>query len=269
MNDQDLLSIKEFSSLTGIRQSTLRHYDDVKLFQPVKRGENGYRYYSAPQAVAINFIQVMNSLNIPLRQISEIQKNRTPKRMLDLLHKQELRLHQELLRLHQAYTLIHTYREIIQEGLLADEDAICTKWMEDLPISLGKVNDFSSGSFYDSFFHYVKKTEQQNVDAACPVGGYYRDFNAFFEAPGQPTRYFSITATGTDRKDAGEYLLGYARGYYGQVGDLPRRMREYAEENGFLFTGPVYETYLHDEISITEPNQYLIQAAVPIRRPRA
>ena len=267
MNEHDLLSIKDFSTLTGIRQSTLRHYDEVKLFQPIKRGENGYRYYSPTQAIAINFIQVMGSLGIPLKQISEIQKSRTPERMLDLLHKQAFQLNQELLRLHQAYMLMHTYREIIQAGLAADEDAIGRMQMEEMPIELGKVNDFSSGFFYDSFFDYIRNVEHHNLDAACPVGGYYQDFNAFHTAPGQPNRYFSLTASGTNRKDAGEYLVGYTRGYYGQLGDLPVRMQKYAEENCLLFCGPVYELYLHDEVSIAEPTQYLIQACAQVRVP--
>ena len=265
MNEHDLLSIKEFSELTGIRQTTLRHYDDIKLFQPVKRGENGYRYYSAPQAVAINFIHVMSSLNIPLKTIGEIQTNRTPERILDLLHKQELSLNQELYRLHQAYSIIHTYREMISEGLLANEHSISRQWVEATPIELGKTNDFTSGLFYDSFFHFIKKLSQQNVDIACPVGGYYQDFHSFMHEPGQPTRYFSLTTGGTSEKAAGEYLFGYARGYYGQIGDLPKRMQDYAEAHTLLFVGPVYELYLHDEISMTEPDQYLIQASVPIQ----
>jgi DNA-binding transcriptional MerR regulator len=65
IKDEDLLSIKSFSEVTGITQAALRHYDKVELFHPVKRSENGYRFYSVRQAIAANFINVLNSANIP------------------------------------------------------------------------------------------------------------------------------------------------------------------------------------------------------------
>jgi hypothetical protein len=53
-------------------------------------------------------------------------------------------------------------------------------------------------------------------------------------------------------------------------------MAAFAKKNGLIFTGAVYNTYLFDEISITDPNQYLLQVSasvsetrrVPSRRPR-
>ena len=266
MNEHDLLSIKAFAELTGIKQSTLRHYDEVKLFQPAMRGENGYRYYSAPQAVAINFINVMSSLGIPLRKIKEIQQERSPQAMLDLLHKQEMELNRELYRLQQAYAIIHAYRGLIEEGLTVDENAISLCRMEGAVIALGQINDYSSGYFYDSFFRFLKKIDNSNIDAAYPVGGFYSDMGAFLSSPGHPTRFFSLTPFGKDSKEEGEYLVGYARGYYGQMGDLPQRMQSYAEGEGLTFLGPVYEMYLHDEVSTASPEQYLIQASVKVKK---
>ena len=152
MKDEDLLSIKKFSEITGITQAALRHYDKVKLFQPIKRGENGYRYYSVRQAVAVNFIKVLNSVNIPIKKIGEIKKEKSPELMLELLRKQEFELNQELYRLQQAYAIIHSYYEIIQEGLFANEHEISICRMSAVPIELGNINDFNSGYFYESFF---------------------------------------------------------------------------------------------------------------------
>ena len=269
MKETDLLTIKNFSDLTGVKQSTLRYYDDVKLFSPIERGENGYRYYSATQTIAINLINVLSGLNIPLKQICRVQRKRTPELMLELLHRQEQELNRELLRLQQAYSIIHTYCEIIREGLAADENAVAVRRMNAATVELGPLNDFSSGYFYESFFIFMKQMEVRNIDAAYPAGGFYNDMDEFSAAPGQPSRYFCIAPTGRDMKEAGEYLVGYARGYYGGIGDLPQRMRAYAEEHGLVFFGPVYEAYLHDEISIAEPDRYLIQASVRVKKRRS
>jgi len=269
MGKNNLLTIGEFSSLTGIKQSTLRYYDEVKLFQPIERGDNNYRYYSAPQTTAVNLINVMSSLNIPGKKISEIQKNRTPELTLELLLKQEIELNLELSRLQRAYAIIHTYCKMIREGLLADEQAVGIQWADAMPIELGLENDFSSGHFYDSFFKFMGQMANCNVDAAYPVGGFYEDMDALLSKPGQPTRFFAITPTGRNSKDSGEYLVGYTRGYYGNLGDLPQRMQAYAEEYGFTFIGPVYEIYLHNEISVAEPDQYLIQASALVKKGRS
>ena len=269
MNEEDLLSIKKFSEITGITQAALRHYDKVKLFRPAKRGDNGYRYYCARQAVAVNFIKVLNSVNIPIKKIGEIKKEKSPESMAELLRKQEFELNRELYRLQQAYAIIHTYREMIQEGLLADENEVGIRQMAAVPIELGDTNDFGSGCFYDSFFRFLKRMGDKKIDPAYPAGGFYEDMGAFMDRPGRPSRYFSIVPAGRDTKEAGLYLVAYARGYYGNLGDAPERIRAYAVEHGYIFSGPVYEIYLHDEIAIDDYDNYLIQISVPVKKQKS
>ena len=266
MKNRDYLSISEFSEFTGIKQSTLRHYDDIKLFQPYMRGENGYRYYSALQTVTVNCINTMQNLKIPLKKISEFREKRTPERILELLKHHEFELNRQLLRLQQAYSLIHSYSRMIQEGLLADEQAISICQMPEVNLELGPENDFSSGDFYDSFFRFIKQMGDIKMASAYPAGGYYEDAHSFISAPGQPSRFFMLIPTGKDLKKCGEYMVGYTRGYYGNLGHLPLRMQEYAIDHKLAFTGPVYEVYLHDELSVEDHDQYLIQASVPVKK---
>ena len=266
MNNKDLLSIKKFSELTGIKQSALRHYDEVGLFKPTKRDANGYRYYSTPQAISVNIINVMHNANIPIKTIKEFIKHRSPEQILDLFHKQELALNRELLRLQQAYSILHTYCGLIEEGLHAIEQEIAIRPMPETSIQLGQANDFSSGGFYDSFFDFLREMEEHNINSAYPAGGFYKDMGSFMDKPGRPDRYYSLAPTGHNVKGAGEYLVGYARGYYGHIGDLPKRMQEYAGEHNLHFVGPVYEMYLFDEVSVENPDQYLIQVSVMVKK---
>ena len=266
MNDQDLLPISKFSELTGIKQSKLRYFDEINLFQPYKRGENGYRYYTAPQTIAVNCINVLQSLDIPIKEISKFKKEKAPEQILELLRKHELDLNRELIRFQQAYAVVHTYSKLIQEGLLANEHTIVCQWLAEAPIELGPVNGADGGYFYESFFSFLKQMEDRKIDCAYPAGGFYDDIDAFITAPGRPNRYFSHVPTGRDVKEAGEYLIGYTRGYYGVLGDLPERMRIYATENNYYFTGPVYEAYLHDEITVDDPDQFLIQASARVQK---
>ena len=40
------LRAADFARLCGTNKRTLHHYDQIGLFAPALRGENGYRYYS-------------------------------------------------------------------------------------------------------------------------------------------------------------------------------------------------------------------------------
>jgi len=265
MKEQSLLSMKDFAKLTEISQSTLRHYDDVKLFQPVYRSESGYRYYSLPQAVVVKFINILNRLNVPLKKISSIVDNRNPESILELLQKQQIDLNLELQHLQDAFTIIHAYCEIIQKGLMADEQVIKTVHIGEEQIELGSENDFSSGQFYESYFHFLKQMADKKVNSsAYPIGGYYDNADAFINKTGQPNRYFSRVPSGHSKKQEGKYLVGYTRGYYGSLGDLPERMKAYAEKHDLAFIGPVYEDYLHDVLCVADANQYLIQVSMGV-----
>jgi effector-binding domain-containing protein len=67
---------------------------------------------------------------------------------------------------------------------------------------------------------------------------------------------------------AGLYLIGYTRGYYGQTNDLPKRMASFARKNGLLFNGSVFNTYLFDEMSIIDTEQYLLQVSALVKETR-
>jgi effector-binding domain-containing protein len=90
----------------------------------------------------------------------------------------------------------------------------------------------------------------------------------FLHQPSKPTRFFSIDPKGRQKKPAGLYLVGYTRGYYGQTGDLPQRMADYAMTNGLAFSGPVYNIYLSAEISEDDPDNYLLQVSASVSEPR-
>jgi len=91
---------------------------------------------------------------------------------------------------------------------------------------------------------------------------------AFLKNPGQPEYFFSADPTGNVHRKAGKYMVGYAQGYYGEFGDLPERMANYAQKNALTFAGPVYALYLLDEICLDDPSRYLVQVCVGVSKSR-
>ena len=287
---KELLTIKEFSKLSGIEQTTLRYWDDIGLFSPAKRDpENNYRYYSPQQIIAVNFITVLSELNIPLKTIADIEQDRTPEKIMDLIACQEKQLDMEMRKLRERYSIIHTRRELINYGSrlkkgfmsidgIRIDDSIMSEdgiWVDTSRVSvlrrearafiLGPRNHWKRGEpFYEYFMKFCDMADELRMNLCFPVGGYHDDMDSFMKAPGEPDFFFSMDPTGNRRRESGKYLIGFTRGFYGELGDIHERMAAYANENELTLHGPVYTMYLLDEVCVTDPNEYLAQVSVAV-----
>ena len=288
---KDYLSVKEFSKLSGIEQTTLRYWDDIGLFSPAKRDpDNNYRYYSPQQIIAVNFITVLSELNIPLKTIGELERERTPEKIVNLIEAQERILDLEMRRLREAYSIIHTRRQLINYGMLLDEgyravdgkrtersiDEKDGKWIDESEVAilfreersyiLGPHNEWpEDGSFYEPFVNFCNSAEDLRMNLNFPIAGLHDSFDGFIEAPGKPDYFVSLDPTGNRKRAAGKYMIGYSRGYYGNFEDVADRMKAFAEKNKVKVNGPVYAIYLLDEVCMRDPNDYLVQVSVAVK----
>ena len=270
--DKDFLTVKEFAELVGMTAESLRHYDRKGVFQPAKHGiefENKYRYYSPTQITTVKMIRVLTDIGVPLDIIKDLAKMRTPEKLMKLLSKHKSIVADEIHFLKEVYSVISTFLELLTEGVSATETEIFVSAMPEKRIILGETTDFSgSTGFYREFIKFCDVLYEPILNLAYPVGGYFESMDAFLDKPSQPTRFFSLNPSGKDIKTAGLYLIGYTRGYYGQTNDLPKRMAAFAKKNGLVFNGPVYNTYLFDEMSITDTEQYLLQVSASVKETR-
>jgi DNA-binding transcriptional MerR regulator len=265
MKENQLLSISKFSSFTGINRSTLIYYDDIGLFSPMSRGENNYRYYSPKQIITVNFINVLRDMGVPVKEIRELVRNRTPDNIGDLMIRQDQEIKKKIRWLRESQKIIRTLRRLLNIGIVADEDAITVCEMEELPIIIGQENDFGDGhAFYEGFIAFCRWAKARKLNLNYPIGGYFDDMQVFLKLPSRPNRFFFVNPDGDEHRPAGRYLTGYTRGYYGQTNDLPERMDAYARAHSLTTEGPVYNIYLLDEISVSDPDYYLLQVTVRV-----
>ena len=284
------LSIKEFSELSEIETSTLRYWDEIGLFSPIKRDPgNNYRYYSPEQIIAVNFITVLSNLNVPLKTISKLEKDRNPEKIVRLIEKQEKLLDLEMCRLRECYSVIHSRRELLNYGMKVvagfkavngkevdneytaknaidvDVNKISILHRDDKAIILGPRNEFKEGEgFYKSFINFCKHAKDLRINLNFPIGGYHDNMESFLKNPAGPDYFCSLDPTGNRKRTAGDYLVGFAQGYYGELGNLAERMLNYAKRNSLKLTGPVYSMYLLDEICFEDISKYLIQVCVAV-----
>jgi hypothetical protein len=213
-----------------------------------------------------------------LKAIGEIANNRTPEKIISLLEQHEMKLDIDMRQLHRRVALIHQRRGLIRYGLRAFEamepdngviitPPIIVEQMEERKFVLGQPNDFSDDeTFYSAFARFYNQAAEMRIDTSFPICGYHESPDCFFQSPGRPDCFFSLDPTGNRKWLAGEYLVGFARGPYGEFGDLPQRMSDYADEKNLRISGPVYSVYLHDEICVKDSMQYLAQISVAVSR---
>lgn len=267
---REYLAIKDFAEIVGMSTDALRYYDREGVFHPAAHG-NGvklkHRLYAPTQITAVNMLRVLAEIGVPLKTVKELAQNRTPEGMLKLLSKQKYLLLDKLHSLQDAYAVVDTYIKLLVSGLSATENEITLSEMPEVRVSLGDVNDFTDAyMFFREFYKFCNSQQNPKLNLAYPVGGFFDNMDTFINHPSQPVRFFSLDPQGRDHKGAGLYLVGYTRGYYGEVNDLPERMAIYAEENKLTFSGPVYNIYLFDEVSINNPKQYLLQASAAVSK---
>lgn len=270
--DGDYLSIKDFADFVGMTVSALRYYDRKGVFIPAKIGkefENNYRYYSPLQIITVKLIRVLAEIGVPLNTIKDLAKCRTPEKTLKLLSKNKDSIADELRFLQEIFSVISTFMDLLTEGISVTESEINAHETPEKRIILGESNDFTGESgFVRAFTRFCGAPHIPKLNMSYPVGGYWDSMAAFLDEPSRPMRFFSLDPKGLEQKTAGLYLIGHTRGYYGQTNDLPERMAAFAKKNGLVFTGPVYNHYLFDEVSISDPTQYLLQASASVMETR-
>ena len=267
MNETTMLSIKEFSEFSGVNQSTLRYYDEIGLLMPASRGKNNYRYYVPLQLIKLNYINLLVHLGVKLSVIKDLDSDRKPESIIDLLSQQEDKLIFKLDELREAASVMHTYRRNISRGLSAEDGVIRIEDRDEAKYALGDVNDFSRHeTFYEEFIRFCKSADDKHINLNYPIGGYHENVDNFLKSPGRPDRFYSMDPFGKSTQPPGKYLAGYRRCFYGEFGDLSDRMMEYAQEHDLGLKGPVLEIYLLDEITVSDHEQFLLCVWVGISK---
>ena len=279
MSDDDFnngyLTVGEFSEIVGIPAETLRRYDNDGIFHPAKRGvelKNEYRLYSPTQITPAKMLRVLSEIGVPQKTIKALAKNRSPEKLLKILNKHKGMIADHIRYAEEIHYVIKVFTNHLSDGISATENEIAVTHLEEAPIILGDLNDYSDTTgFLREFTRFCNGAHEPGLNTCFPIGGYWDSMDNYVENPSRPARFFSFDVNGYERIPEGEYMIGYTRGYYGQVNDLPQRMAKYAKANGLVFTGPVYNSFVFDELSVVDPQQYLLKAIVRVNgtRPRS
>ena len=113
----------EFAEILGVKKHTLFHYDEIGLFSPAVKEENGYRYYFVWQMDAFEVIRALQRLGMPLGEIKAYMQERSPELFLKMMDQQERQIDQEIKVFMDGHEMADsgryrvTWREVISSRL--------------------------------------------------------------------------------------------------------------------------------------------------------
>ena len=77
-NKKYLYTTGQFAKLNGVNKRTLHYYDEIGLFSPEIKGENGYRYYTCFQTVQLELILILRKIGLDVykRQAQQLGRGK-------------------------------------------------------------------------------------------------------------------------------------------------------------------------------------------------
>lgn len=115
---KEYFTIGELSDLFNINTQTLRYYDSIGLFSPVKRDdETGYRYYQFNQLYELASIRYLRKLDYTIHDIDAYMKSRKVEFVLDKFKDQSRLLHEKWDELIKIDSIIHRKISFIEDEL--------------------------------------------------------------------------------------------------------------------------------------------------------
>jgi len=263
---EEYLSILEFSKLSGLPASKLRYWDRVGILSPEQRDPiNNYRLYSRDQLGTLNIITTLSSLGFPHKIINDLLISRNPEVVSTLLQKLDMRVLREMDMLVRRCSYIHSWSEFIHIGMNVKDGTVQEMHLDDRRMNELPRNVYTDGEdFRVPLYSCYSETTLSGINPHLPMCWLYSDMSSFKSSPGRPDHFLSIDPNGNKVRKPGMYLVGFARGNYGELGDMPDKMILYAKEHSLTCSGPVYAMYVHTHICTNDPSQYLAKCSVAI-----
>ena len=267
MNQKKLLTIKEFSQLTGIKSDTLRFYDRIGLLCPDIRGDNNYRYYSRRQLDSAYLILSLRGIGVGIEDIKQYAACPTTENSLALLAQQDTRIQNEIRRLQEMSLIMQMYADMMHEAVSHGENALFIQKKAREPIFLCPPVPAHMDDDEGMLFSY-EYAEDRGINLGFP-GGTLID-RAFLTLKNQvpvDRYYFKTIQKSNAYKPEGNYAVAYGRCDIWEPEPIYRQLAEFVKDQDLTISGYVYEEYPFGAIAEQNTDQCLIRLEVPVTFP--
>ncbi|GMQ62231.1 MerR family transcriptional regulator [Vallitalea maricola] len=265
-------SIGEMSKLYNISIKTLRYYDEIGLFKPIKVNEDsGYRYYSHEQFEQLNTIKYLKFLGVPLKEIKDYLEIRDIDHYLKMLNKEKdivtekIKILEKITkRLDNQIEEINQVKKIDKIGIVHIKDIPERKIISlkeeinsnlELELSLRKLENLSKKKLPIVIGRVGVTLSMDNI-----INNIYRNYNSVFILLEEdmdsdmittlkPGKYASIYYRACDHKESPKYY---------------EMILEYLKNNGYKINGDSIERVIINEYKSNNAHDYLTEIQIPV-----
>lgn len=264
-----LFTIGQFAALHEINKKTLMWYDEIGLLKPACIKENGYRYYSYQQSIALETILMLRELNVSLDEIKRFMKNRTIDNFGSLLQEQIIEVNQTISRLKSIQKILINHQQDmnmlrsldIAEISLVEKRSrylVAVDIAENLPFEREIERVISETKKYQ-----LRRLHDASYGAMLPVehlyqGNFTEYTTLYIEMP------FPVSKRGLHLQPAGTYLRAFCKGNWDKLPERYKEILAYAKKQGLTLCGYAYETGIN-ELVIDSMDDYITQIEIPIK----
>ena len=105
------LTTAQFAKLHNVNKRTLHYYDDIGLFSPCHKGENGYRYYDYSQSIDFEYIRMLKELNLSIAEIKAFIHSFDEQKFLEIVSVKQREIDAEIRKLKAVKSVLSQKKE--------------------------------------------------------------------------------------------------------------------------------------------------------------
>lgn len=259
----------QFARLHQLNKRTLHYYDDIGLFSPAYKGENGYRYYTCFQTVQLELILILRKIGLSIEEIVRYQQRTLGASFAELIEERKALIDKSIRELLNTKAFLEQKSQKLSLSLTAKEGEIETVMLPEQRILL---SDPITGAYDDSDFavagdfslrlksifglydNFGSRISVEKISA-----GNYTDYNCFFAYGREDTEVFDAV------RPAGMYLRAFCLGGWKKLEKTYQNICTFAEENQMELVGYSYEEGLN-EMSLQSRDDYITMITVGCRK---
>lgn len=256
-----LFTIQQFADLHEIGKRTLHFYDEINLFSPAIKKENGYRYYSLAQGATLEMILTLRELDMPLDAIKEYMKNRTKENLLSIIDMKKVDLDKKIRELKSIKSLLSMKQgqlHHLEEDLHAIQLVTCKKKNYTITLLDERDNNYIQAMITHgkTLPHHLFNMELGTMNHIDNIRkGNYNCTNAIFSNMG--------SLSGNHIRPAGTYIRAYHQGDFSDLTGTYKRILDYCKLHEVKLEGYSYEVGIND-LCVMDIEEYVTMIEVRV-----
>lgn len=260
----------EFAELHHINKRTLHYYDEIGLFSPQCKGENGYRYYTYEQSMELENILAFRELDMSIEEIMRYMENPNAADFYQIADSRIKKIEYDIQRLKNLKSVLQQKKELLamcdkaydgkievvslnMQYLLLTPLALSFETKESWMDNTASIMDHLKRSWD---FNIYKKSCGSYLSVEKIIEGKFHEYDGIFTE-------IERKGKGLYRKPEGRYLRGFCVGDWDKIPKLYEEMIGYAKKNSLCLCGYAFESGVN-EFAISDEQEYITLIEVQI-----